>query len=232
MASDLAQRAVAHYEAGEFEELLSLAAEAWPGAVDAELPPGIAELCRFARLVAHKRGLEAAVQLWDARALTAAVMAGNRNVAAGLLLPRVFQLLALREYGTARIVLAEQLRLLDEDSDLEPSSASVLRMYHEKTAYSYFAEGDYTAAEAAYGDALRYEPEGSRGHLKVRGGQALGRYLSGDRATWPSEELLAEMLAIADAAGDEYPDVAEAAAANARMIAAGGVDGWVVFEVL
>lgn len=88
------------FGAGKYVELLELAERVWPADNSAPLPVGMAEVCRFARLAAiyllealppdHPTSLLRIGQkdLWEARCMTAAMLAGDRNVVAGLLLSR------------------------------------------------------------------------------------------------------------------------------------------------
>ena len=108
-------------------------------------------------------------ELWEARALTAAVINGERNVAAGLLLSNAFRLIDSGDHAASRAVLLEQLRLLDNGPTTRPNVDVVRRMHYEKLGYSYLIEGDFEDAERLYEQALQYSPSASRGSLKVRG---------------------------------------------------------------
>jgi len=250
----LAQQASRYYNDNDNDALFRLAADSWPGD-GAELPEGIAEVCRFAFIRAVQ--LQRVDQyLWRARALTAAVITGARDTAAGLLLQPFFVATSFtlengaeKGHEQARLILEEMKRLVPEDT----SAWSVLfaRLYHEKKAFSFLMEATsggrpeaasrslLDAAEAEYALALDLTPpQDSRGALKVRGGLALVRYLrlacgpqdASDASRQPYLEETEAVRAAAAAAG--YRDVEGWATANVEAMGRGEFIGWTAYEVV
>jgi sulfur transfer complex TusBCD TusB component (DsrH family) len=107
-----------------------------------------------------------------------------------------------------------RLLLHDAESELPPRSL-LLRLFHEKMAYSLFQDGEYAKAIAEYDDAAEQTAGDSRGRLKVDGARALCRYMLGSR----DEALLAteDVLVAAIEAG--YSDVVSTATATANAAA-------------
>lgn len=235
------ERAEAHFEGAEYAQLLKLASTMWPVA-GKDLPIGMAEVCRFARISAYQMGNLAEMELWDARCIAASVLTAEPHTAALLLLPRYFAILRLAETAepdavhalaaSARQVLDEQMRLLDDDSNRRPSSRLVRRIHHERRGYSFFVERCFVEAEASYLLALGLTTDGSRSRLKVRGGLALCQYLADHSDDAEINRLLAEMLDVQRLAlAGPFPDVEEAARINGAVMADRSVDGWVPFEM-
>jgi|SRR5882724_1661577 len=244
------------YTANDNDALFRLAEQRWPP-LGKELPQGISEECRFASIRATQ--LQRIDQyLWRARALTAAVLTGARDTAAGLLLQHFFAATARtlegavdgKEHGheQARLILEEMKRLVPADT-LQWSELFA-RLYHEKRAFSFLMEGTgggvpltgserrLREAESEYSAALLLGSEGKRGTLKVRGGLALVHYLQLAYSSHPEleeskREWLEEtqrVMSAATAAG--YRDVAEWAATNVGVMSRGEFRGWTPYEVV
>lgn len=162
--------------------------------------------------------------------MTAAVILGDR-LAAGLLLPTFFALVEQEHFEQARLVL-EEIRTLAPEEFAQDGPSLFVRLYQEKLGYSFLAEGDTTAAVAAYHRALAASEEHTRGRLKVRGALALCRYLTSPLDKEVAAKCRAELEAVADEArAASYPDVVDASTANAVLIADGRTNEWVPFEV-
>ena len=236
----LVQQASSYYDEGKTEELFELVEALWPADLDGELPAGIAEACRYARILAWKRYRETdeiayftRFQVLSARALTAAVINRARDTAAGLVLAPFFALTEENQHEEAREVLRETMRLVQPD---HPRRNLFERMYHEKTAYSYSVEGQFQTARDHYQSALGFCDEDLRGALKVRGGAAISGYLALQESAGPhgdAQEPIAEMRSVAGAAQSQgFPDVAEVAERNLELMERAEFEGWHAFEVL
>lgn len=245
--SSLLEQAKSLYDASDLEGLIALAEANWPDRVDAEMPSGISEVCRYLRILAYRKSTDprtpadeaaaAAVlaQIWWARALSAAVLTRAGDTAAGLLLqPFMILTRELQAYEEARWVLDETLRLVPED---HPRSAAFRgRVYSEKRAFSFASEGRFGEARENYLEALGGCGDDSRGALKVRGGAAMAGYLAlqGTAASEFKEEapaLIAEMKAVLkEAAG--YSDVADAARRNLALMESRQFEDWIPFETV
>lgn len=252
----LDDQSIAAFDRNETPSVFSLANDNWP-AIGEELPAGIGEACRHA-FIRHAEAHHIDQHLWRARAMTAAVLTGARDTAAGLLIQAAF--LAIndanegrsegreRGYEQARMILEEMKRLVPEDYPtwLQPWA----RLYHDKRAYSFLEEGTggsrastagqqwLTSAEDEYELALKHTREDEkRGRLKVLGGLALVRYLR--LADKPAEEIaeakkpfLEETRAIGEAAAAAgYRDVEGWAGANVSVMERGEFVGWSPYEV-
>jgi hypothetical protein len=244
------------YSANDNDALFQLAERRWPS-LGEELPVGISEECRFAAIRATQ--MQRIDQyLWRARALTAAVLTGGTDTAAGLLLQHFFAATERTLEGTvdghengheqARLILEEMKRLVPADT---PAWQELFaRLYHEKRGFSFLMEGTgggfplkgsercLREAENEYSAALPLGAEDKRGTLKVCGGLALVRYLQHAYESNPlmdesKRESLAEtqrVMSAATAAG--YRDVAEWAATNVSVMHRGEFRGWIPYEVL
>lgn len=245
------------YSVNDNDALFRLVEQRWPP-LGENLPQGISEECRFAAIRATQ--LQRIDQyLWHARALTAAVLTGARDTAAGLLLQHFFVGIARtlegavegHEHGhrQARLILEEMKRLVPADS---PEWRELFaRLYHEKRAFSFLMEGTgggaplkgsedcLREAENEYSAALPLGADDERrGTLKVCGGLALVRYLqlaygSETSLEEAKRESLAEtqrVMSAATVAG--YRDVAAWAAANVGVMQRGEFRDWVPYEVL
>ena len=224
-------QAMRYYDEGKNDELLELARREWPAQSGAVLPAGIADACFFSRNAARRKGDLVQQELWHARALTAAILTDSERTAARLLLRCCFVLLEEEAYQEARDVLGLMLRLVDRDDEQYPL---FMRLFHEKSAYSFFAEGRFEDAEKYYQEALAYCQEDPRGILKVRGGTVLTGYLSHCRQpAGAADRFIAamnEILAEAESAG--FADVAEAAACNVHMMESSNCIDWCAFELV
>lgn len=253
----LAVQAARLYDANDNEALFRLARDNWPAAVDEDLPEGISEVCRYAfiRSVQTNRIDQ---HLWRARALTAAVITGARDTAAGLLLQAFFveiDVTVKREqagyehgFHMARLILDEMTRLLPADA---PRWAELFdRLYHEKRGFALLMEGTgggrpspeglvlLGEAETDYLSALAASGGDVRGMLKVRGGIALVRYLRlahapADVVAESKGPFLEETRAVnSSAAVAGHRDVADWAATNADVMDWGKFVGWTPYEVV
>ena len=167
------------YEAGADEELMALASQLWPADLEATLPAGVSEVCRFARLAARRTGNYVQQEVWTARALAAASLTAYQHSTGGLLLSSFFGLVEEGAYDQARAILDEMARLIDDGFQGHPPAAVMRRMYHEKRTYSLLVEGSYADAAQSYSRALEHCEGQDRAELKVRGGLALAHYLGG-----------------------------------------------------
>ena len=254
----LAVEAERLYDANDNEALFLLAKKNWPPSGQ-ELPEGISEVCRYA-FIRYTQTNQIDCHLWRARALTAAVMTGARDTAAGLLFQAFFQAIDIivkkeqggHEHGfqTARMILDEMPRLLPADA---PRWIRLFdRLFHEKRGFALVMEATgggrpspaglllLDEAETDYQAALTVAVAGedARGALKVRGGLALARYLrlADDPAEVIAESkrpLLEETRAIRSSAHEAgYRDVADWAAINADVMDRGEFVGWTPYEVV
>ena len=255
----IAERAAEYYNKNDHAALFALARKSW-APVGEELPAGgVGEACRFAFIRARQHGTVDR-HLWEARALTAAVVQGAPETAAGLLFPHFMAAIEMALRGNkaveggaheqARAIPDEMKRLVPED---DPAwSRSLGRLYHEKRGFSFLMEarsaeaGEPPAtdilrsAEKEYLKALEYLEaldEGTsdpRGELKVRGGLALVCYL---RWMGTSQEETSawfaetqEIQAAAERAG--FSDVARWAAGKLEVMERGDTSGWFPYEVV
>ena len=143
----IAELARQYYNENRRGALFALVAKSWPP-VGEELPTGgVGEACRFAFIRARQQGTIDR-HLWEARTLTAAVVEGARETAAGLLLPHFIAATEMALQGVkavdgggheqARAILDEMKRLVRED---HPAWARLLgRLYHEKRGFSFLME--------------------------------------------------------------------------------------------
>lgn len=244
------------YAENNDEALLRLAIDNWP-LPSSELPTGIGEACRLASIRAVQQKRWADSHMWRARALTASVIEGARETAAGLLLQHFFAATATALSGAvggdgsgheqARMILDEIKRLVPADTPAWPSLFA--RLYHEKRALSFLMQSTsgghplpgsrhwLDEAEVEYSRALQ-AAQGQRDVLKVRGGLALVRYLL--RADDPvpaqgelNKPLVDETSAIRGAAaGAGYRDVEKWAGINAEVMRRGEFRGWTPYEIL
>jgi len=249
----LLEQAADMYDNNQTEALYQLAADNWP-AIGAELPAGIAEVCRYT-FIRHAEAHEIDQHLWRARALSAAVITGARDTAAGLLLQAFFVTVDVtvkqeqggyeHGYEDARSILEEINRLVPEGA---PRSQLFARLYHEKRAYSFLIEGTGRGRPSTAGMERLRQAEAEcllardyvrspRGTLKVRGDLALVRYLLlAEKTTAEIEEakkpFLEETIAVRDAAAAaDYRDVVSWASPNVEVMERGDFVGWVPYEV-
>lgn len=249
---NLAQDASRLYDLNDEDALFRLAETHWPDDVAEILPSGIADMCRLACVRAIQKG-GSDHHLWRARAISAAVLTGARDTAAGLMLQPFFvataQALDGAENGHvhARGILEEMRRLVPDDT--EAWSRLYARLYHEKRAFSFLMEATggtsprpgtgqlLEAADAALVEALKHSRNDSRGNCKLRGGLALVRYL---RLAGEPEDVVAQgkgpfleetrvVLGAATEAG--YRDVEAWAEVNAGVMSRSEFVGWVAYEV-
>lgn len=221
------EQAIAFYETGQDQRLIQLAESIWPQPDD-ELPSGIAEVCRYARIATRRQRDFVAQEVWAARALTAAVLTDVRDTAAGLLLPHFFGLVEEGAYEAAREVLGEMARLITPD---HPRSRLFMRLYHEKLAYSFLAEEQFEQAQEQYSTALVHcaADDDPRGVLKVQGGAALASYLSRCVDTKACLDEMERILSEAKSQG--FADVVLSAEQNIDLMNGGEYGGWHPFEV-
>jgi hypothetical protein len=253
----LAVQAARLYDANDNDALFRLATLNWPP-LGVELPPGIGEVCRYAFIRSVQMN-QIDQHLWRARAMTAAVMSGARDTAAGLLLQAFFVAMAITvrreqsgyEHGfeQARMILDEMTRLLPADAPRW--SELFARLYHDKRAFAWLMEGsgggrpapeglgmlDEAEAEYRRAEALA-EGQNERGALKVRGGLALVRYLRlaiepGADSVKAMRRLAEETRTIAASAREAgYRDVEDWAVINADVMERGEFVGWTSYEVV
>jgi tetratricopeptide (TPR) repeat protein len=229
-SDDLALYAAELYELGKYDELFELAERL--SEPSEELEPNRAEVFRFARVVSVRRHDRVGTELWGARAWTAAMLTGSNNVAAALLLPHFFVLVELGAFQEARGVLDGLLSLIDDGApSVQPSATLLHRLYEEKAAFSFLAEGRYSDAEKCYERALIYAGTLRRAGLKIRGGLALVKYLSNPGSSEVARAIEREMRSIAGEAIEHgYVDVIGWATENVEIISQGKTEGWVPFE--
>lgn len=247
----LAEKAEHYYNANDHEALFQLAVQSWP-ADGGDLPEGIAEVCRHASVRAAQMKREDH-HLWRARAMTAAVLQGSRDTAAGLLLHAFFVTTIITlEQGSreghehARKIL-DLMKMLVEDS---PRSRLFGRLYHEKRGFSLLMEASnggapvpaslplLDAAVAEFARAGDFTQGDERGALKLRGSQALVHYLKLahhaqheiESAKQPLLEETRRVMAASFAAG--YADIEEWARRNAAMMERGEFVGWTAYDVV
>jgi hypothetical protein len=248
---NLDQEAGRMYDLNDDDALFRLAETHWPD-VGQPLPPGIADVCRLAFARAIQKG-RSDHTLWRARAMSACVLTGARDTAAGLVLQPFFvataQALDGAENGHvhARGILEEVRRLVPDDT--EAWSRLYARLYYEKRAFSFLMEATdgasprpgaghlLDAADAELVRALEHNRNDPRGSCKVRGGLALVRYL---RLAGEPEEVVAERKApfleetraVHKAASEAgYRDVEDWAEVNAGVMSSGEFAGWVAYEI-
>jgi len=222
------------YEHGKDDELFNLAERLLEVSDEsAEAAAVRAEVFRLARVVSVRKGDQVGTEVWGAHAWTAAMLSGNSNVAAALLLPQFFVLVGLGAFAEGRVVLDGMLSLIDDSSpDLVPSAALLHRLYEEKTAFSFLSEKRYADAENCYKRALNYARTLRRAQLKIRGGLSLCSYLAHPDSSEVAVAAETEMLDIAAEANEHgYMDVIGWATQNATVMAARKTDGWIPFEV-
>ena len=253
----LAVEAARLYDVNDNEALFQLARDNWPLSVDQDLPEGISEVCRYA-FIRSVQTNQIDQHLWRARALTAAVISGARDTAAGLLLQAFFVAIDITvrreqagyEHGfrTAREILDEMTRLLPADAPRWDELFD--RLYHEKRGFALLMEATdggcpspegivlLGEAETDYLSALAASSGDARGMLKVRGGIALVRYLrlAHDPADVVAESkapFVEETRAVrSSAAAASHSDVARWAALNAEVMDRGEFVGWTPYEVV
>ncbi len=229
----LVERADHLHAAGKQQQLLELAETIWPAPEQAEILPGTAEVCRYTFLLLKGRR-DSRAFLWFARALTAAVLTGARDTAAGLVLRDFFVSLEEGDHDSARLVLDEVRRLVDMDSPRADLFRG--RIYHEKYAYSLALEGRFNEACDHYQLAARYCRNDPRGRLKVEGGAVIAGYLALERMdheALKSEALLfienmKKIQAAASAAG--FVEVERTAARNLALMQTASFSPWFPFE--
>lgn len=253
--TQLSEEAARLYTANDNDALFHLAEASWrPG--DGELVPGAGEVARYAAIRARETNAPEQ-HLWRARGLTAAVIFGARDTAAGLLLHPFFALTSIaveksegasHAHEVARAILEEMKKLVPEDS---PAWSSLFgRLYHEKRAYSFLMEASATGlpgsadpgllgnAEDEYRLALERAAGDPRGTLKVRGGLALVGYLRSATEPEPTTPIptgtyLDETREIRRKAAEEgFDDVEKWAATNERVMERGQLTGWTPYEVV
>lgn len=225
--ADLREEAWSLYERSRHGELLALVGEAWQEHGHAP-SASLAECCRIAAVSSTRSSDQVGRALWWARTVSTGYISGATNVVAASLVPYFFQLLGPGKGAEAREVLAEIRRLLlhDSDGDLPPRSL-LLRLYHEKMAYSLFQDGEYAKAFVEYDDASVHAADDARGRLKLDGARALCRYMLGS-----CEEALRWTEAVLNAAREAgYRDVESTATANADVMRAGRIN-FTAYEVL
>jgi hypothetical protein len=225
--ADLREEAWSLYEQSRHGDLLVLVGEAWQEHGHAP-SASLAECCRIAAVSSTRSSDQEGRALWWARTVSTAYISGATNVVAASLVPYFFQLLRAGKGVEAREVLGEVRRLLLHDTEgVLPPRSMLLRLYHEKMAYSLFQDGDYAKALVDYDDAAAQASDDARGRLKIDGARALCRYMLGS-----AEEALRQTEAVLDAATVAgYRDVESAAKANAAAMRAGGI-GFTAYEVL
>jgi hypothetical protein len=250
----LREEAARLYDANDHDALFALAARSWPEGGDM-LPDGVGEVCRYAAIRAHSLGRVDRF-VWRARALTAAVLTGARDTAAGLLLQSFFGATDAAGEQPADGGHSQARRILDEIRRLVPENTPEWRtlfgrLYHGKRAFSFLMEGTSSSApsdgrrrcldeaEAEYSRALPFATHDERGTLKLRGALALTRYLrlaynaTGQGRSPEVTPLLEETRAIAASAKERgYRDVAEWAATNSDVMDRGASTGWAPYEVV
>lgn len=249
---NLAQNAARLYDLNDDDALFRLAETHWPDEVAGLLQSGIAEVCRLACVRAKQKG-RSDHTLWRARAMSAAVLTGARDTAAGLVLQPFFvataQALDGAENGHvhARGILEEMRRLVPDDT--EAWSRLYARLYYEKRGFSFLMEASggafprpgagllFDLAEAALLEALEHNRNDPRGSCKLRGSLALVRYLC--LVGEPEEDVaerkkafLEETRAVLGAATEAgYRDVEAWAEVNAGVMSRNEFVGWVAYEV-
>lgn len=201
-------------------ELMAVVDEAWREH-SASPSPALAECCRLAAVAIARspKGFDLR-DLWFARAMSVAFQAGAPNAFAASLLPFYFRLLSQGHTSAAREVLFEMGRLMQiEDPSQLPSKEIMLRIIHEKLAYSYFVDGDFERALSEYEDAYRLvDPDVDlRGKLKIRGATALCLASLGHQSK--ALEILEEVRSATEHHG--FPDVATTSELNLAAIRSG-----------
>jgi hypothetical protein len=175
----LRDQVFAHYERNAQVEVLRVAEEAW-AEHGASASAGLADICRAAMLCLTMEGHLEARNLWLARALSTAFLARASNAFAACLLPLFFELVAAGRGDEARQVLVELARLTDADDFSQlPTGPTMRRIYHEKMAYSYFADDRLDEARNDYELALAATWSDPRAKQKVRAAVALCDYREG-----------------------------------------------------
>lgn len=253
--SALESLASLYFHANDSEALFRLATESWPP-VGEELPEGIGEVCRYA-FVRYVEADQIDQHLWRARALTAAVITGARDTAAGLLrsnfLVAIYAALRGEQSGhesgfeQARGILDEMKRLVPDGA---PHSQAYNKIYHAHRAVSYLLEGTgggrpssagrrlLDKAEAEYVLAQEVAFHDARSALKTRGDLALVRYLRlvdepAEVIAESKKPFLDETVAVRSSADEApYRDVEGWAATNAGVMDRGEFEGWLPYEVV
>jgi hypothetical protein len=203
-------------------ELLARAAASWTATPDADL----AEVARFARIVAYRAGDRIGAELWQARAVAAAAGTGAlRSLALSLQL-HFFSALSTDAFDQAEAVLVEIERLSGSDHEGLPDPNLVARIVAERRALLSLKRADFSAAVKWYDIAIARCPEGSRGYFKVAGGRARAAWLGGGSSMAAANEL--ERIA---KASQSWDDVHRAALANHEASLAGDQTKSVPFDL-
>jgi len=224
---DLRDRAWAHYEHKEDDELLTVADQTW-AEHGASPSPGLADVCRTAALALTRGDRLNERNVWLARAMSTAFLSGASNVFAASMLPLFFQLAAAGHLEGARQVLVEIARLTDLDDAAQlPPGPMMRRLYHEKLGYTLYVDGAYADAEREYQLAIATAGGDARGVEKSRAAMALCAYRQGRR----QEAITAteDVQRCATLAG--WNDVADTAATNLEAMRRGD-EALVPYEVL
>lgn len=229
--SGLADLADEHYAYGEDQQLIELARNRWPS-TQTTLPEGIAEVCRLARLSClrmselssdgdHARlaWLNQADAL-EARAFCAAAISGNRKTVAGLMLPRVHELVNLKAFAEGHQVLDAMDYLLKADARSSPVPLLFQRLIGIHRGYLYFLEKDYPNAARQYGETFKLAWENTRGPLVALANQALAVFMGSERLVGDVSRLRTVLENIrADALARTFMDVAESCKKNLTFLA-------------
>ena len=173
------------------DELLRHATTAWETFGPAA--SGIAEVARFARIAAYRRGLRSA-ELWQARHVSAAAVSGAWRSMALALQPSFYRLLETHDVDAAERVLVEMERLAGRDHYGPPAASPSTGILAKRRGLLCTEAERWDEAVDAYERAGSYATPRDRRALKVDGGLARSRWKAGGTATAAAEVLQRLML--------------------------------------
>lgn len=207
----LRDQAVDLYIAKDLQGLTDAVDEIW--SIQSNAPtPAAADCYRLLALSMTRAGDEVKRNLWLSRSISAAYISGGAHVLGAALLPLFFQLLSVHDYVGARGVLVEVQRLTDSrDLAQIPTYLTMVRVFLEKMAFTYFLEGDYSVARDYYQQAFALvDNSDNRGREKARAAGALCDYFLGEVAVAIAETE----SVIARAVAEGWKDLADLAVQN------------------
>lgn len=246
----LDKRAASLYDEGDLDALRNHVETLWEGESEG-VPSGAADASRYLAILLTSTDQHAEADFWRARAHVAALLNGERDVLAGLLITMAFQTvrraLELTRQATdldaARGILEEMRRLIPASSSLW--TQHLARLYHDKRAYTYVTEAQLHGLASAPGRFALEQAEREytaslalsrlRARAKVEGSLALVRYLLArtdprTAAAGLEAQIEATLVVQAAAAASGWKDVLEWANTNLDAMRGRHLGGWVAYE--
>lgn len=241
------------YANGRDQDLLDLADKVW--ADNGPDCPGAAEVARFARVAAYKKGAQAATaleearakadaaqveearervehakaedDLWQARTIVAASITGTWRTLALSLQQYFHRCIDRREYPAAEAVLEMMEELAQKPHEGLPPEDLTVGILAERRGLLLTELEKWDETAASYQTALDLCPTGERRYLKVSGGLARCKWLAGgdDAAAAQAFEALRDE-------SEAFPDVHEQAVANLDAARAGDRSMSVPFDLV